>query len=88
MKLKLTKELEAILKNRGGEEYVIDIIMYYLGNVEMISLYEYNNIAKMKVNIYDLGALWKDGYSPIERLFNKTYKSPKKRRNKNDQKNK
>lgn len=79
MKLNLTKELEAVLKERGGEEYVIQIIMYYLGNVDMLSLYEYNYIAKMKVDIYDLTAIWKDGKSPFDKLCGRPYQKPQRK---------
>ena len=53
--------------------------MYYLGNVEMLSLYEYNNVAKMKVSIYDLGALWKNGCSPFDKLCGRPYQKPQRK---------
>lgn len=73
MKLHLTKELENLINSRGGEKYILKCIMDMVGNKEMISLYEYNYICHMKVSVYDQCALWKDGCSPIEKLFGKSY---------------
>lgn len=69
MKVKMTPELEKLVKSRGGEAYILHCLQYVIGNVEMPSLYEYNYVCGMKVSVYDLGTLWKTGYSPYDRLF-------------------
>lgn len=73
MELKLTKELENLIKSRGGEKYILKCIAYYIGNIDMVSLYEYNYVANMKVSVNDTIALWKDGCSPFDKLIGCSY---------------
>lgn len=70
LKVKITDELAKLIEKRGGEEYVQKMIRYYIGNVDMPSLYDYNYVCGMTdVDIYKMCALWKTGHSPMDRLF-------------------